>query len=226
MKKTVKAGILIGILVVPALSFLFLQFFAKNQFDIPYFFPELDELGEVVVIEGDTVFSQVTPFVLTNEQNEEFSFENGKITVVNFFFTRCGTICPIMNSNLAHSAELFKNESKVRFLGISVDPNFDTPEVLRDYARSLRIDEFNYHLLTGDKSYIYNLCLKTFKLPVADASEYDPEINDIDEQFIHSEKILLIDTEGYFRGIYDGTIAEDVDRLRAEIKVLLSQLDD
>ena len=223
MKKSLKAGILITILGIPALAFILLKVFSKNNFDIPYYFPEINEQGEAVVINGDTAFSTIKQFKLLDQNSDTLQYSPGDITVVNFFFSRCGSICPIMNSNLAKVADQFKKHKDVQFLGITVDPKFDTPDVLKTYGRGLGIEGLNYHLLTGDKAYIYNLCLRNFKLPVADASEYDQNIKDIDEMFIHSEKVLLIDKKGYIRGIYDGTIEEDIDRLKVEIKVLLSQ---
>lgn len=223
MNKSLKAGILITILGVPALAFVFLKIFGSNSFELPYFFPETNEHGEVKVIEGDTVFNQVLAFTLVNQNSDSVTYTPGKITVVNFFFSRCGTICPIMNVNLVKTADLFKDKPNIEFLGITVDPKFDTPEILKTYGRGIGTDKKNYQLLTGDKKYIYDLCIKGFKLPVADASEYDKNITNIDEMFIHSDKVMLIDTKGYFRGIYSGTSKEDIDRLRVEIKVLLSQ---
>ena len=224
MNKSVKAGILIAILAVPALAFLVLQFFGKNQFDIPYYFPKENEQGDIIIEHGDTLFSVLEPFQLINQNGEELSLPDGKIGIYNFFFSRCGTICPIMNSHLAKVADLFKDEDLIHFYGITVDPANDTPEVLKSYAKSMELDGLNYDLLTGDKAYIYNLCIKGFRLPVADASEYDPEVNDVDEMFIHSDKVMLIDSKGHFRGIYSGTNSEEIDRLTVEAKILLGQM--
>ena len=70
------------------------------------------------------------------------------------------------------------------------------------------------------------MAIKGFKLPVADATEYDSNITNIDETFIHSDKLLLIDQDGYFRGIYSGTDKFEIDRLMVEVKVLITKLDD
>ncbi|MCD8539220.1 MAG: SCO family protein [Leadbetterella sp.] len=223
MNKTLKAGILFVLLGIPVLTFIFLKLFGKNNFDLPYFFPETGEDGEVKVMGTDTVFSRMTPFTLVNTGNDSLTVQPGRILVVNFFFSRCGTICPIANTNLVKVAENFKNNPDVHFYGISVDPKYDTPEVLRLYARALGMDLLHYDLLTGDKKYIYDLSINSFRLPVADASEYDAKITNVDEMFIHSDKVMLIDREGYFRGIYAGTQKSEIDRLKLEIKVLLSQ---
>ncbi len=223
MSKTLKTGILFAILGIPVLTFIFLKFFGKNNFDLPHFFPETDESGEVMTMEGDTVFSKMAPFTLVNTRGDSTLVAPGGIKVINFFFSRCGTICPIANTQMVKVAETFKKNPGVHFYGITVDPRYDTPRVLHSYARALGIDRVNYDLLTGDKQYIYDLSIKGFRLPVADASEYDSSITHVDEMFIHSDKVMLIDGEGYFRGIYSGTHRSDMDRLKLEIKVLLSQ---
>lgn len=222
MSKTLKAGILFVLLGIPVLTFIFLKLFGKNNFDLPYFFPETDESGEVKMIAEDTVFSRLSPFTLLNTNGDSTTVQPGQITVVNFFFSRCGTICPIANTLMVKVAENFKNNPNVHFYGISVDPKYDTPEVLRLYARALGMDRLHYDLLTGDKKYIYDLSIRDFRLAVADASEYDPAVTQVDEMFIHSDKVMLIDTDGYFRGIYGGTQKSEMDRLKLEIKVLLS----
>jgi len=222
MNNKLKAGILFAILGIPVLTFIFLKLFGKNNFDLPYFFPETDDSGEVIVVEQDTVFSRMAPFTLVNTKGDSTTVQPGGVTVVNFFFSRCGTICPIANTLMVKVAESFKNNSGVHFYGITVDPKYDTPEVLRSYARALGMDRLKYDLLTGDKAYIYDLSIKGFRLPVADASEYDSKITNVDEMFIHSDKVMLIDQQGYFRGIYSGTRKSEMDRLKVEIKVLLS----
>ena len=222
MDKSLKSVILITILVVPALVYVFLKNFGSNRFDLPYYFPVLDESGEVKIINGDTTFSKVPEFKLLKEDTDTVTYRPEKITVVYFFFSRCGTICPITSSNMVKVADIFKTNKAVQFYGITVDPKFDTPDVLKTYGRALGIDRLNFNLLTGDKKYIYDLSIKDFRLPVADASEYDKNISNIDEMFIHSDKVMLIDQDGFYRGIYTGTSKEEMERLKLEIKVLLS----
>ena len=106
-------------------------------------------------------------------------------------------------------------------MSMSIDPKFDSVNVLNDYAKEYEAIKDKWFFLTGDKRKIYDLAIKGFKLPVADASEYNPEITDVDDTFIHSEKLLLIDKSGFTRGIYDGTNKEEIDRLIVEISVLL-----
>jgi protein SCO1 len=224
-KKSFKTGILIATLCVPAFVFIFLKLFGENVFDLPYFFPKIADDGEVMIVKGDTVFNKAPNFVLTNQNNQQFNFnnKNNDIKVVSFFFSRCGTICPTTNQNLARVQELFKNNEIIKLISISIDPVYDTPDKLKAYAESYKAKAEKWQFLTGDKKYIYDLAIKGFKLPVADASEYDKSIKSIDETFIHSDKLLLVDNKGFFRGIYSSTDKFEIDRLIVEIKVLLKK---
>jgi protein SCO1 len=220
-KKIVQAGILIVLLVVPVFVFVFLNVFGDNKFDLPYYFPELDERGNAKVsASGDTVFQKSPEFILTDQDNKEFNSSDlkGKPYVVNFFFSRCGTICPTMNKNLARVYDNV-DVNDVNFVSITVDPAYDSSSVLKKYASQFVSSAKSWKFLSGDKSYIYDLAINGFKLPVSDASVYDANLS-IDETFIHSDKFLLIDSKGYIRGIYEGTNVPDVERLMVEIDIL------
>ncbi|UTA67581.1 SCO family protein [Emticicia sp. 21SJ11W-3] len=221
-KNTIKAGILVVILVVPAFIFIFLKLFGNNYYKLPYFMPETDDRGMVLMKGADTVFHQIPAFELTDQNGQKFSSEQtkGKIYVADFFFTRCGTICPKLSSAMLRVQDVFMDNPDVMLISHSVDPNHDTPQVLKEYAKKFDAKNGKWFFLTGEKKAIYDLAIKGYKLPVADASEYDKNIKNVDEMFIHSEKIMLIDKDGYIRGIYDGTFNADIERLQAEIKVL------
>jgi protein SCO1 len=222
LKKYIKTGILLIVLGVPVFVFIFLKVFGENKFDLPHYFPELDSSGEVKVVNGDTTFIIAPNFTLTDQSDKKFEFNKDKITVVSFFFSRCGTICPVTNKNLLRVAETFKSNDFIQILSMTVDPVFDTPKVLSKYATDLDAAVYkNWKFLTGDKKYIYNLAIKGLKLPVSDAADYNKNIVDIDQTFIHSDKLLLLDTKGNIRGIYEGTSQSDIERLVVEIKVLL-----
>lgn len=216
-----KTGILLIVLGVPVFVFLFLKFFGENKFDLPHYFPELDASGEVKVSNGDTIFIKAPEFSLTSQDSLEVQYKSGGISVISFFFSRCGTVCPITNKNLLRVAETFKTNDLVRLYSLTVDPVYDKPNILKKYAQELGSTYPNWNFLTGDKRYIYDLAIKGFKLPVSDASDYDKNIVDIDQTFIHSDKLLLIVREGHIRGIYEGTNKSDIERLVVEIKVLL-----
>lgn len=220
--KSFKVGILIAILAVPTFIFVFLKMFGQNYYSLPYLMPELDETGQIVMKGADTVFHQIPAYELIDQNGQKFSSEQtkGKIYVADFFFTRCGTICPKISNNLTRIQSIFSADPNVIIVSHSVDPKHDSSAVLQRYAQKYDAKYGKWFFLTGEKKTIYDIAIKGYKLPVADASEYDNKIKSIDETFIHSEKLLLIDKEGYIRGIYDGTYSPDVERLIGEVKVL------
>jgi protein SCO1 len=103
----------------------------------------------------------------------------------------------------------------VKIASFTVNPEYDTPEVLKEYGERYGADATKWYFLTGDREEIYELAKKGFFLPVMQVEGQ--------QEFIHSEKFMLVDRDRYVRGIYDGTDAEDVDRLIIEIKVLLDE---
>jgi protein SCO1 len=171
------------------------------------------------------LFSQLPIVSLVDQKSEHFNLnaKSDKIRIVSFFFSRCGTICPPTHQNLQRVLENFKNQATFQINSITIDPVYDTPSQLAKYASDFNLQNGKWKFLTGDKKTIYDFAIKGCKLPVADAANYDAEITNIDETFIHSDKLLLIDKEGYFRGIYKGTDNIEIDRLIVEIKVLLNQ---
>lgn len=230
-----KTGILFLVLIVPVFVYLGLKTFGTNHFSLPRFIPAIDSMtGEIKMVkrlqprwneaEMDTVFQTIPSFTLTDETGKAFDSKslNGKIYVASFFFTRCGTICPKITTQLSRVQDTFHQDPEVQLLSISVDPTFDQPEKLAAYAKRFDANKGQWHFLTGKKKAIYPLALKGFHVPLADASEYDAAIKKPDETFIHSERLILVDKSGVIRGFYDGTDKKEVDRLLVEIKVLKS----
>lgn len=233
MKK--KTGILFVIILVPVFVYLGLKSFGTNHYELPRFIPEIDSTtGEPLMIkrenprwneaEYDTVFQTIPNFELINQDSLLFNSKslNGKIYAASFFFTRCGTICPVISSQLSRVQDAFHNDQDIKLISISVDPKFDQPKELKSYSNRYDANTDQWNFLTGDKAFIYQLILKGFHVPVSDASEYDEAVKNPDEAFIHSERIVLVDKGGIIRGFYDGTDKKEVDRLILEIKVLKS----
>lgn len=234
MQRFIKAGILIATLVVPALIFLFLKFFGQNHYVLPRYIPLIDSTSNEPIIkktinpkpnepEFDTLFRTIPHFSFIDQNGKVFTDQNtkGKIYVANFIFTRCGLICPKVTNQLARVQDAFLDKNEVIFLSHSVDPKFDTPEILKKYAEKNEAIEGKWYFLTGDKGEIYKQALKGYFVPISDASVYDKAITNPDEAFIHSEKMILVDKERIIRGFYDGTDSKEVDRLMVEIKILL-----
>lgn len=213
MKSPFRTGILIITLVVPVLVFIFLKIYGKNHYSLPVYFAQ--DSTQVSGKYQITSAHQIPNFSLVNQENKEVSLNDfkGNILVVDFFFTQCQSICPKMTSQLTRVQEEFKHDENLKILSFSVDPEADSPEVLKEYAKKFEADETKWSFITGKKDSIYNLAQKGFFLSAMEDSERPLE-------FIHSEKLVLVDKNGWIRGYYDGTDKEEVDRLITEIKIL------
>jgi len=203
---------------VPLLVFIFIGQFGEHHFTLRTYFPKVDATGEVLRdAEGDTLFNTIPDFSLINQQGQPVTQEqfNGKIYVADFFFATCPDICKAMSSQLVRVQEAFRNEPQVQIASFTVNPEYDTPEVLKEYGERYNANPQKWSFLTGDREQIYSLAKTGFYLPVQQVPGQ--------QEFIHSEKFMLVDKERRVRGIYDGTNAADVDRLILEIKVLLDE---
>ena len=135
----------------------------------------------------------------------------GKVWVADFIFTTCTMACPVMtgNMNLIHKA--FKNDDQVRIVSISVYPEYDTPEVLKEYASRYDANTDRWHFLTGPEEDVKDVIKNGFKM------------GDYEDIIFHSEKFALIDQVGNIRGYYNGMKTEDVNNLKKDIIYLLKQ---
>lgn len=214
-----KALILGLLLLVPLFVFIFIYSFGEHHFTLRGYFPEVNDKGEVLLNEkGDTIFQTVPSFKLTDQNGASFSQEQqlqGKIYVVNFFFTDCPDMCRKMSSQLVRVQEAYQNNPTIELVSISVKPEEDSAKVLQAYAAEYKADTAQWHFLTGNRSAIYNLAQQGFKLPLQKTGGADG--------FIHSNKFMLVDKEQRIRGIYNGTSITEVDRMILEINVLLDE---
>jgi protein SCO1/2 len=231
MNKSIKAGILIAMLVVPALVFLLLKGFGENHYYLPRYIPRLDSTtGQIMtarkVVNGkeitDTLFQSLPQFRMTDQTGGAVTRETveGKIHVADFFFARCPGICHKMSSQLQRVQEAFLNNPEVLILSYSVDPKHDTVAALQNYAEQYGAKAGKWHLLTGEKADIYHLAKRGYYVT---AKEDDTTATSIEDQFVHTDKFVLVDREGVIRGFYNGTDPEEVDKLILEIKVLLHE---
>lgn len=175
----------------------------------------LPVFGEKHVENKDTVYHRIRDFSLTNQFGDPVTQETvkNKIYAANFFFATCQSICPAMSTNLGDVQKAFAADDSVLILSHSVNPLHDTVQVLSAYGITYGAQKNKWHLLTGDKKQIYDLA-KTGYLVNALEDDGTPE------GFLHSELILLIDTKGRIRGMYDGTDKAQVQRLIEDIKIL------
>ena len=214
-----KKVLLLGVLIlVPVLAFLFLKFFGTNHYTLPTYLPVVTDTGDALVRNGDTVFHQIPDFRLISQTGKTVTQTDlaSKVYVANFFFASCKDVCKKMTANLLEVQEAFKDNAKVKIVSYTVDPERDSVAVLNAYANTYGAKPDQWYFLTGPRAQIYHLAQEGYKLPAMQAPSIIPD-------FIHSEKLLLIDEEKHVRGIYNGTNPEDVDRLITEIKVLLQE---
>lgn len=175
----------------------------------------LPVFGEREVVNNDTVYHTIASFRFMDQDsawitNETFA---GKIYVADFFFTTCRTICPIMKTQMLRVYQATQDMPDVLLLSHTIDPEYDTVPLLRDYAKRLGVSSNKWHFVTGQKDSIYKIAQTSyFATAMEDKTEPDG--------FIHSGAFLLIDKKQRIRGKYDGTKEEDVNRLIREIKQL------
>ena len=181
---------------------------------------KLPILGERVVVGSDTTYHTIPPFHFVDQdsaQITEKTFE-GKIYVTDFFFTSCRTICPIMKTQMLRVYEATREMPDVLILSHTIDPQYDTVALLRDFARRLGAESKRWHFVTGVKDSIFKIAQSGYFLAaVEDKTEPDG--------YIHSGAFLLIDKHRRIRGKYDGTKEDDVNRLIADIRKLRREHD-
>mgnify|MGYP001246617705 FL=1 len=195
-------------------SFLFIVF--TNSCDLPIVNSIADRVKNDDISRGDSRSSKIDnfekniqplPYLLINNERKkvpDFKFINqngelisnndyvGKVYIVEFFFTTCTTICPIMNTNLVHIQNSFTAFPNFGIASFSINPEYDTSEILSQYAKENGIQNSNWNLMTGNRDDIYKLANDGFNLYTAASSEFI-------DGFEHSGYFALIDKEGYIR---------------------------
>lgn len=181
---------------------------------------EVPILGETsTTLFGNTVYEKVPGFQLTNQFGEVISHKkfDDKIQVVDFFFTQCPTICPVMTTHLKDVQDHFQKEDKVAIISYSIDVENDTPEQLKSYADHYEINSTQWSLVTGDQKDILELA-KGFKVRAFDDSFQG------ENSLIHDGTFVLIDAKRRVRGYYNGLDKKDIQRLIKDIEKLLKTL--
>jgi protein SCO1/2 len=166
-------------------------------------------------------------FVLTDQNNKKISDKDylGKVHVVEFFFSTCPTICPKMNKNMLLLQDEFYGKPDFGIASITINPEYDTPKVLKEHAEQLGVKHYNWHFLTGDRGYIFKLA-QGFKMYAG----INPQAAG---GFEHSGVFALIDKEGNIRCrkdvygnpilYYDGLEDSGVKAIKEDIKKLLEE---
>lgn len=199
---------------------LFVIWFLKNKNEnkplhtLPYYGPK----NALKV--NDTLYHQVGSFQFTDQYGDTVDLRTvkNKIYVTEFFFTTCGSICPIMNENMKSVYAHLKNNDDVLILSHTVDPETDSVPVLKAYADRHAVSDKRWLFVTGKKAELYEVARKGYLL---DANEGNGGADD----FIHTQNFALIDKERHIRGYYDGTDSVEVVRLIKDIDLLRQEYD-
>ncbi|MBL0328196.1 MAG: SCO family protein [Bacteroidetes bacterium] len=209
-----KLVILLFLLSFPSALYVFLSVGKTNFIHLQYFGEK-----EIAPNGKDTIYHTVAPFSFINQDGKTVTDKdyNGKIYVVDYFFTTCKTICPKMTSELLRVQNKFAyTKGLVQILSHTVDPENDSVPVLKAYSEMVHADTKMWTFVTGDKKELYDMARTSYLL---NATEGDGGPDD----FVHSELFILIDKEKHIRGIYDGTDIKAVSNLMDDIKVLMAE---
>lgn len=159
------------------------------------------------------ISGSVPDFEFTDSNGKIITLKDmkGKVWVADFIFTTCTMACPIMTGNMNIIHKTFKNDNNVRIVSISVYPEYDTSDILKEYASRYNANTNRWHFLTGPEESVKKIIKTGFK------------IGDYEDIIFHSEKFALVDISGNIRGYYSGMKTEDMSQLKKDINKLLRE---
>lgn len=232
-KITLNSKALIGIciaLLLPVGSYFIMKHYGDNAVNMPRRYYVDTVINKVVNGKEvtDTVWHKVANITLTNQLGNKVSLDDlqGKIIVADFFFTRCPSICPTLTQNMKklQNALKLKDDTKmvdttfVQFLSFSIDPVRDSVAALKKYADRFGVNHDVWWMLTGDKKQIYDFTINEIKLGLEDGEG-------VDSNFIHSQKMVVIDKDRIIRSYYNGLDSLEMQRLAEDITLLMLEKD-
>ena len=156
-------------------------------------------------------YGKIPSFEMIDQHGKSLTLEhlNDRVWVVDFIFTTCLGPCPIMSQKMASLQKNFYNEKQFRMVSVTVNPEYDSPKVLKEYGDRYNANHDKWHFLTGTRESIRTLIVDGFHL------------GDIEDIIFHSQKFVLIDQDGNIRGYYDSDDSEDMKTLEKDIKRML-----
>jgi protein SCO1 len=222
MNKKALLALMLAILM-PLTGYFLVKYYSKQAVHMPgkYYLPD-----SVVVRERngkkvtDTIWHKVKNIQFTNQLGKKVSLDDlhGKIIVLDFFFTRCPSICPGLAKSMKRLQDSFvKNDSIVQFISISIDPIHDSVPQLRKFADRNNINHDTWWMVTGDKKEIYDFAINEIKANVADPG--------VDTAFIHTENFFVLDSNRIVRGFYNGFDSVKQAKLVRDIPLLMLERD-
>jgi protein SCO1/2 len=218
MNKRAVLGLMLAI-ILPLAGYYIVKYYGESAVQMPrqYFFDSVVTNTSDGKLTVDTIWHKVSNVSLTNQLGKQVTFDDlkGKILVIDFFFTRCPSICPKMATAMKRLQNSFinSNDSIVQFISVSIDPQHDSVTQLRTFANRYTSNHDSWWFVTGNKKEIYDFALHEIKANIADVN--------IDTAFIHTENFFLLDKNRVVRGFYNGldTIAQA--RLVRDIPLLM-----
>jgi len=179
----------------------------------------------------DTIWHKVANIRLVNQLGDTVTLDSlrGKVILIDFFFTHCASICPILTHNMRHMQDALKLSDKIKqgdptdtnfvqFLSLTVDPAHDSAPVLKRYADRYGVNSDLWWMLTGPKKTIYDFALKELKLGLQDSVS-------VDSNFVHTDYIALLDKDRVIRGYYHGTDTNALKRLSDDVVFVMLERD-
>jgi protein SCO1 len=163
---------------------------------------------------------RIGKFAFQNQFGDTITLDDvkGKVFVVEYFFTTCGTICPRMTEQMTRVQKYFHGNDEFKILSFTVNPDYDDVDVMFEYAEKHGAVQGQWHFLTGSKEELYKLARTSFfVLKPAEA----PYLGDAGSDFIHTNNFVLVDQQLRIRGYYDGTSISEVNDLMKDIELLL-----
>lgn len=221
MNKKAILAVMLAILL-PLVSYILVRYYSNRDVQMPprYFYDSVNAIEKNGKTTYDTLWHHVSSMHFINQFGEKVSFNDlkGKIIVLDFFFTRCPTICPQLAKAMKRLQNSFaKNDSIVQFVSITVDPLHDSVPQLRKWAEKFNVNPDSWWLLTGNRDSIYDLAIKEIKANIADVN--------IDTAFIHTYDFFLLDKERIVRGWYNGFDSVEQKKLVRDIPLLMLEKD-
>lgn len=212
--KNIKRVVLALILILPSAIYIALTTGKHNFIHLP-------------IVGGEETPITIPDFSFPNQFGDTITQADyaGNVYVANFVFTTCPTICPVMTYQMRRIQQKFEGFPNFKILSHSVNPEYDTPEVLLKYANKMEADLTNWNFVTGSKHSIYTIANSYLVSAMEDSVAPGG--------FLHSELFVLVDKEGRIRartddqgnsiGAYDGTSPHDIGLLVDDIKVLMAE---
>lgn len=218
MNKNAILGVLLA-MVLPFTGYFLVKYYSEAAVDMPrrYFYDSVATVNNNGKISIDTIWHKAKNLSFTNQLGKKVDLDSlkGKILVIDFFFSRCPSICPGMAKSMQRLQNSFGDgkDSIVQFISISIDPKYDSVAQLRKFANRYTSNHDSWWFLTGDRKEIYDFAFNELKASIA-----DPQV---DTAFIHTENFFLLDRDRVVRGWYNGFDTVKQAKLVKDIPLLM-----